>query len=223
MKEKLLHERALVTCIAMLFICIILKLFGVQWFDLNTDIPMLQEIDKVVMNSVPLSFLYSWLSMFINFYLITILYTKNHTGKLLIISTLLSSVSCIMLKFILIDSNSLILFLIDILCLFANCHINIKTKLTKYYVKEFILIILVNFVYQCISLFVKGLGYQISYYGLVISCIYLLDYYMMLIITYLYLKKGDETLCSIFHQSFSYLNQRLLKKRSENYSNKEGN
>ena len=35
-KTKLLHERALLTCIIMLFLCIILKLFGIPWFDILT-------------------------------------------------------------------------------------------------------------------------------------------------------------------------------------------
>lgn len=46
-KTKLLHERALLTCIIMLFLCIILKLFGIPWFDLNTDSSIERNIDAV--------------------------------------------------------------------------------------------------------------------------------------------------------------------------------
>lgn len=34
-KREKLYERALATCVVMLIACIILKLFGVQWFDCN--------------------------------------------------------------------------------------------------------------------------------------------------------------------------------------------
>ncbi len=85
-KSKILYERALVTCIIMLFVCIILKLFGVQWFDLNTDIPILHEIDNVVMNSVPLSFLYSFILTMINGYLICCVSNKSTKVNLLLLS-----------------------------------------------------------------------------------------------------------------------------------------
>ncbi len=45
----------------------------------------------------------------------------------------------------------------------------------------------------------------------------------MLIISYLYLTKGGVTVCSVMNHSFSSLANLLWKKRSENYSNKEGN
>jgi hypothetical protein len=43
MKNKILYERSLRTCIIMLAVCIVFKLFGVKWFDLNTSIPILQN------------------------------------------------------------------------------------------------------------------------------------------------------------------------------------
>jgi hypothetical protein len=44
MKNKILYERSLRTCIIMLVVCIVFKLFGAEWFDLNTSIPILQKI-----------------------------------------------------------------------------------------------------------------------------------------------------------------------------------
>lgn len=220
-KSKILYERALITCIIMLFICIIFKLFGFSYFNLNTDIPILKEIDNVVMNSISLSFLYSWIFMFLNFYLVTIIYTKKHSGSTLFISTLICSLICLIAKYIMIDTNSYILFIIDISCLFDNCYIN-TDELSKDNIKEFLLIILLNFVYQCISLSIKNVNFNVLYKGLIVSVLLNLDYYIMLIITYLYLKKGDISLCSIFHQSFSSLLKEHLKKRSENYLNKGG-
>src|SRR5690625_2719421 len=79
-KTKLLHERALITCVIMLFLCIILKLFGFQWFDLDTDIPILNEIDKIVMSNYWLCLLYSSILLSINTYFI-VLITLNISLK----------------------------------------------------------------------------------------------------------------------------------------------
>lgn len=211
MKEKLLHERALVTCIAMLFICIILKLFGVQWFDLNTDIPILQEIDNVVMNSVPLSFLYSFIFRFINSYLIYMIVTKDKRPTILLLITVITS----MLVRPYID-NDIILLIIDFNILLIPC-------LGKCKIKEYYLTMFLNLFYQFLSLFIRSLGYQSCNYGLIISALLNLDYYIMFVITYLYLIKGGYTLCGIVQVSYFSLANLLWKKRSENYSNKEGN
>ena len=80
MKNKILYERSLRTCIIMLVVCIVFKLFGVKWFDLNTSIPMLQELNKTITNSLGLSILYSWIFTFINFYLFSIIVTKAKTN-----------------------------------------------------------------------------------------------------------------------------------------------
>lgn len=52
MKNKILYKRSLRTCIIMLVICIVFKLFGVEWFDLNTSIPILQKLDKIIIDPI---------------------------------------------------------------------------------------------------------------------------------------------------------------------------
>lgn len=49
-----------------------------------------------------------------------------------------------------------------------------------------------------------------------------LDYYILLLITYLYLNKGGYTLCGETHHYFSFLVTKLWKKRSKNYSENKG-
>ena len=51
MKNKILYERSLRTCIVMLMVCIVFKVLGVKWLDLNTSIPILQGLNKTIMNS----------------------------------------------------------------------------------------------------------------------------------------------------------------------------
>lgn len=52
MKSKLLYERALITCVLMLIVSIILKLFGVPWFNLDTSIPIVNDINHVIANNI---------------------------------------------------------------------------------------------------------------------------------------------------------------------------
>ena len=203
-KKYLLYERSLLTCILMLFICIGLKLFGVPWFDLNTDVPILNEIDKIVMNSYVLSFLYSLLFRCINTYLVVIIVTKSL--KINVVKFVLGvTASMVIAK---ATNASYISFIADTLIPLAVCVDLDRRKIT---VIEYIITFIMNILYQSISLYIKDLGIQLSYYGLTISLLFMIDYYIMLVITYLYLKKGDKTLCGIFRHCGSYLADKLSK------------
>lgn len=211
MKSNKLYERALITCIIMLFICILFKLFGFNYFNLNTDIPILKEIDNVVMNSEILSFIYSFTFKFINGYLICCIARKEtkfnimRLGPICVISMILSRYC----------ENDMIILFYDILSLYALC-------INKCSFKEYLLVMIINSIYQLVSLFIRDLGIQCSYHGLINSILLNLDYYIMLLITYFYLVKGDKTLCGIVQVSYSSLANLLWKKRSENYLNKKG-
>lgn len=207
-KEKLLYERALITCVVMLFVCIVLKIFGVEWFNLDTSIPLMNKIDEIVMNSVPLSFAYSFISLFINGYLICLIATKETNlkkGYLILIG--LCVISILEKTFVKIDLLSMS---IDYIGLFAVCYYTNRTSL-----KEYSIDIILSLVYQIISIFIRNVGYGVSFRGITIGILMNIDYYILLIITYLYLKKGDYTLCSMFRASFSSLRTRLWKKHSQ--------
>lgn len=216
MKEKLLHERALVTCIIMLFVCIILKLFGVQWFDLNTDIPILQEIDKVVMNSEILSFIYSFVLLWINGILVILCTTKQIPRKHFWEYTYLIIISVNL-------DNSIIVCILDTLMLLTVCFVVSPNKRT---LLNFIGVFILNIAYQFVSLYIRDLGFHLSNYGMTCSLLFMIDYYLMLVITYLYLKKGDKDICSISHHFGSYLVNLLwrthLKVSKQCSKNKKG-
>ena len=204
-KTKLLHERALITCVIMLFLCIILKLFGFQWFDLDTSIPILNKIDDVVMNSEMFSFIYSFIFKFINGYLICCICLKKTKFNMMLLGPIRIG-SMVLSRF---SDNNLITMLYDMFSLYLLCFCESNFK-------DYMLSIILNIIYQFVSLFIRDLGVHQSYYGLTISIILMVDYYIMLIITYLYLKKGDKTLCGIVHVSFSSLANRLWRKRTTN-------
>ena len=207
-KTKLLHERALMTCVIMLFLCIILKLFGVRWFDLDTSISILNKIDNVVMNNVCLSFGYSFVMRCVNGYLIFIIVTKQLRIKtsIFLLITSFGVISTTLLK------GHPLSFILDTLLLLLLC-LSYECKLSL--VKEYFITFALNIIFQIISLFIRNLTYHLSSYGLVVSILLNLDYYIMLLILYLYLTKGGITLCSTVRHIGSSLANRLWKRHTE--------
>lgn len=215
MKNKILYERSLRTCIIMLVVCIVFKLFGAEWFDLNTSIPILQKLDNLISNNLILSFVFTLVFKMINSILVLSIINKNmiEVSKHFKIIILFNILSMISYHFI----NSLISFIIDIvfISIVGKIILNSNTK-------EISLTILINIIYQMISLFVRNIGLGFRYYGFIENQLLCLDYYVLLLITYLYLNKGGYTLCGEIHHYFSFLVTKLWKKRSKDYLKNKG-
>ena len=201
-KEKLLYERALITCVVMLFVCIVLKIFSVEWFNLDTGIPMLNKINEIVMNSEALSFLYSYVLLYINGLLMIMCSIGRLIRKTKILYTVFIAVSVVFGNFVYMP-------IIDIFMLFIISMIEEPKKDTTF---NFIAICVLNILYQWISIYIRNVGFEVYNYSLVVSFLLNLDYYIMLVITYLYLKKGDLSVCSISRRSFSSLRTKLWKR-----------
>lgn len=211
MKSKLLYERALITCVLMLVICIILKLFGIPWFDSDTSISILNKIDTIVMNSYWLSLLYSSLFTTLNIFLITgMINEENKTTipKYLFVSFFLITIS-IFIKAC--TYNSIVRILIDCITIYV-CFIVRYRKVT---IGQLVFCYVTNMLYQILSLFIRNISVSTGQYGLVSSVLLNIDYYMLLVIHNLYVRKGGS-LCSIFHVYFSSLAKKLWKKPTQN-------
>lgn len=209
-KKYLLYERSLLTCILMLFICIGLKLFGVPWFNLNTDVPILNEIDRIVMNSELLSFIYTFIFKFINAYLVCCICLKRTKINAVMLIPI-CVVSMLLARF---SNNSVVTMLYDTFSLYLVCF-----KETRF--TEYILIMGLNIVYQGISLFIRNLGYGVQTYDAFTYTILNLDYYIMLVLTYIVLEKGGYTVCgAVAHFGSFLLNQlsRMLSTASKRLS-----
>lgn len=213
MKNKILYERSLRTCIIMLVVCIVFKLFGAEWFDLNTSIPILQKLDKIISDNLILSFVFTLIFKVFNGVLIYSLMSKDiklvlHHIHWIIIATVVSMLLCYMG----IDN-----LLFDVIALYTVGKTVLGTDDL-----EMGAVILVDTVYQIISLFIRSLSIGFVYYGFIENILLLLDYYILLIITYLYLYKGGYTLCGEIRRFCSFLATKLWKKRSKNYSENKG-
>lgn len=197
MKNKILYERSLRTCIIMLIVCIVFKLFGVKWFDLNTSIPILQKLDNLISNNFILSFVFTLIIKNINGILIFSIISKNMKFtlkhlKLIILSNILNICVCYFM-------GECISFIIDIIfVLIIGC------KVLNINFKETLLCIPLNIIYQMISLFIRNISLGFRYYGFIENQLLCLDYYILLLITYLFLNKGGYTLCGEIHHIFSF-------------------
>lgn len=213
MKNKNLYKCMIHTCIVMLMACIVFKTVGVGWFDLNTSIPILQKLDKIISDNLILSFVFTLIFKVFNGVLIYSLMSKDiklvlHHIHWIIIATVVSMLLCYMG----IDN-----LLFDVIALYTVGKTVLGTDDL-----EMGAVILVDTVYQIISLFIRSLSIGFVYYGFIENILLLLDYYILLIITYLYLYKGGYTLCGEIRRFCSFLATKLWKKRSKNYSENKG-
>lgn len=200
-KKKILYERALITCLLMLAACVILKLFGADWFDLDTGIPILQKMDAVIMDSVLASFCYSFVLTYVSVCLILKITTLQNNVKLYFMSGFISVFAICNDYFI---DNTYLCFMLDTLIPYICCII-LDKKSTINYAICFIL----NIVYQLISIVIRDIGVNTEYFSATILMIMNIDYYILLVITYLYLKKGECKLCSVLVACGSSLRKKL--------------
>lgn len=211
MKEKL-YERALLTCIIMLIVCVVFKLFGANWFDLYTDIPILQKGNELYYSNVIFAFCITFILKSFNGFLIVITMTKNIniTFKKIYI---LFVVVLLTMALNYYHVNSILLLCIEFVSLIICGMLINKTRMS-----ECILVMIFNLIYQIISFYIKSMGISLEFYGFIENNLFLIDYYIMLIITYLYLKKGETSLCSEIFRFYSFLRKKLWKRPTESSS-----
>lgn len=207
-KTKLLHERALITCVIMLFLCIILKLFGISWFDLDTYMPILQEIDAVIMNNYWLCTIYSYVLLSINLFFIISITLKLEVKDGIKYTIYFSSSTVFLIVCKMEGWIGDIAAIVDILYLIAVCKM--ISKHAK--MKRILCVIALNIVYQSISLFIRDIG-NIYVTDVLRTLLLSLDYYILLLITYMFVMKGSDT--NWFSRvSFSSLPSRLWRRHS---------
>lgn len=210
MKSKLLYERALITCVLMLIVSIILKLFGVPWFDLDTNVPMLDEINDIVMNNNVLSFVYSFIFLCLNTTLVVSIVSSKYV-KRKIPFVLYIGVFTFLNLIMDFYCNDSLKFIKDTFIFFLCCYI----RYGKISLSLPIQAMFLSIIYQIISSLLRVNTVSIGSYGLVTSILLSIDYYILLIMTYLYVRKEDIT-CGIIRVYGSFLAKKLCRKPTQN-------
>ena len=205
-KKEKLYERALATCVVMLIACVILKLFGVQWFNLDTGLPLLNAIDRVICDSYILKTAYNLIFYSINSFLLFSIVFKKPVIRFRYVLVFL----CIMyLKdnyptYGTISEQLLLLSLV----LMENKELSIKECCFR-----FLYVTLCILIFQCISLYLRSISYTIGQQGVVISTLYMIDYYIMMFMLY---EKERRNIKWISQASGFCQVKKLWKKHSQN-------
>ena len=175
-KEKM-YKWLVILCWLTILTCTILKMFGSKQFEMP---------DYTYNINIWIRRLINYIFYCINGYLFALLLIKrkpNFKETLLIVSmiTPLFIIS-------LFPALFTIKFILEIVVYFLIGKIILKDKWTKILI-ETLVISAIIIVYQIISMFYKNINIQIKIDNFVVSYIVLIDYYVLMILTYLYAKK----------------------------------
>lgn len=180
MKNK--YEVLLISCWALLIICFIMKLFGANWFELTTEnqhfIDFCARIEYTALDYVLGCILYV---IGTSLYVLA-LFGKKFFSKWDLFGLLLIILVGVAKIFI---TNAFITFGLDLV---ITIVIPIIQRPSKWY--NFLISCVILFIFQIISNITKNIGLKVVE-TLFIATLYSIDYYIMLVLFYLYsLREG---------------------------------
>lgn len=171
----------------LLIICLIIKLFGGNWFELNSDNNKFIEFCLYVDNNLWLKMILACVIYLISgYFILSCVLNKKLDKKLILIFFPL-----MILKSILNWYFSVLAFILDLIILLV-----IPIILTKNWKRVLISFVILNAL-QIITLITRNVGFgfnenSFNYNYFIIQTLYQIDYYVMLILWYLYTFKRKE-------------------------------
>ena len=189
--KEVMLKRAIISCWIILIICFIIKLFGGNFFEIICNskgfIKVCDFIDKTFLVYV-LQIIVFAISSYIIFKCIDF----NCSNKITILKVLIYFLVWIIKHLQSINIISINIYIIDIIDFLAIYLLSIvfcKSKNKFKYLKPLIILILL-FIFTMISSITKNIGLNGSLNNSSLtSLIFMIDYYIMLILTYLYQKR----------------------------------
>ena len=205
--DKLLSS-TLKTYFIILIGIFIIKLFGIDYFGLNTRNEIIVWIDDFI-NRFHLEMFWYGITLYIYTYIILSISCVDNS-KCMKIYTLCILPPCLVIQQLKTMFNIPMLFVFtDLLWLFMLSLLYIKivkrNKVEKYNVSNYWIYCVINIIYQFISVFVRNLTVS-NNYGVVISILLNFDYILLSLITYtLYFSIGGTSLWDWVVGLFSHL------------------
>lgn len=191
--RQIMLKRAIISCWAILIVCFIIKLFGGNFFAIICKNEKFIKVCDYIDNSIIFDII-----QFITFtstsYLILLSIEPNATRKSKIIYLVLIAVCFIykmLVKYNIISINIGLQNILEFAMLYISCFIceNKDTKLKLRIIKPIIFIALL-FVFTLISVITKNIGIKESLDSSFLNgFIFMIDYYIMIVLTYLYRKR----------------------------------
>lgn len=200
MKKDLdkLFSRTLFTYFSILFVIFTLKLFGCDYFEINTNNHIVKSINDFLLTCKLKQIWYTF-TLFINTYIIFAI-SCNDNSKRMVKFSILTMPLNIMVRILKQTFNIPFLFVFtDLLYLFilSLCYIKFikRDRIHRENITNYFVFTLITIIFQFISLITRGIyiGYHDD--NLILSLIMNIDYFALLIISYkLYFIKGGNDL-----------------------------
>lgn len=206
--DKLLSS-TLKTYFIILIGIFIVKLFGVDYFGLDTGNEIIVWIDDFI-NRFHLEMVWYGITLYIYQYIIFSITCIDNSKKMKIY-TLCTLPIAIVIQILKTMINNVILFtIIDLLWLFMFAMIYIKSikrsKIEKYNITNYWIYMLINFIFQLISIVVRDINIRTDYDNFIMSLVGNIDYLILSIISYkLFFNIGGKSLWDGVVFLFSHL------------------
>lgn len=205
--DKLL-SRTLLTYSFVLIFVFILKLFGLDYFGLDTNNEVINKINDFILHWKLENVWYAF-TLYINCYIVMSITTNDNSKKMKIFTLVLMPL--FMLFQHLKSSNNIPYFfvIIDLLymIILSICYIKIvkRDKMHKYNMGNYFIFTLTTIIFQFISLITRSVEIT-NENNFIVYSILDIDYLILMIMTYrLYFMKGGKSLWVEVHCSFSDL------------------
>lgn len=206
--DKLLSS-TLKTYFIILIGIFIVKLFGVDYFGLDTRNEIIVWIDDFI-NRFHLEMVWYGITLYIYQYIIFSITCVDNSKKMKIY-TLCTLPIAIILQIIKSNVNNIPLFsVIDLLWLFMFSMLYIKIikrdKIEKYNVSNYWIYCILNIIFQLISVFIRSININVDNTNFIMSFVGNIDYIILSIITHiLFFNIGGKSLWDGVVSSFSHL------------------
>lgn len=187
----------------------IVKLFGVDYFGLDTGNEIIVWIDNFI-NKFHLEMVWYGITLYIYQYIIFSITCIDNSKKMKIY-TLCTLPIAIVIQILKTMINNVTLFtIIDLLWLFMFAMIYIKSikrsKIEKYNITNYWIYMLINFIFQLISIVVRDINIRTDYDNFIMSLVGNIDYLILSIISYkLFFNIGGKSLWDGVVFLFSHL------------------
>lgn len=183
--KQIVLKRMILVCWLLLIICFIIKIFGGNFFEFIGTSEVAEYINNVAYIRIPIQFILYFTQSYL-FYMI--LFRNNHK-----IISIIASIIMFISK-ILIDINDIFIYISFIVEFIGLILLPIFMK-EKWY--NVILLNIAIIVFQLISMITKNTGIINFPYESIVGYVFMIDYYIMLVLTYLYSMKGDYIIMQI--------------------------
>ena len=186
--KEIILKRAIILCWVLLIICFIIKLCGGNYFDIMCNNENFIKFCNFIENFIIKYIIYLCSFIFSSYLLLKIV---KPDFKILSLKSLLFLICCIivwvfklLIELNIFTINTLIVNILDFVILYVLLVIFTKRPILS------IFAVVLLFVFSIISSLVKGIGIDSSITdNYFVAQIFLIDYYLMLVLSVLYSKK----------------------------------